>query len=351
MPQSYAGLWEAYSRFEAPRVSLRLAGMELIPTENWELFSLCLALSSGPDAGALTVELHSESGSAPPACAQLGASTICSLGYAAKATPLFLGYVCRLSFRREHERSVLTLEALDAKGLMMQGSRMELSAPRKLSQALRLTLNGHRYAPFLSTVNIGPVPPALDTPTLFGLESDYDFLCRHARLLHFEFFIVNGMLWYGAPRRGAADVVLDAANDCFSFEWTASLAHRTALVTAVGSDVFGKCVSGQARNPALKRLGGTPPAALLGDELLVRCADAPEPAALRALAEAHMERLEAGACRCRGETVLLPELVPGKTLCVEHVCGGETATFRLTDTEHRIDAQGASMRFEGCQID
>lgn len=169
----------------------------------------------------------------------LGKKVEIQLGYGdAAATTVFVGYIDAVYTDYDARFGVsLTLECLDAKGVMMNSVHSEQKVGlKKYSAAIEDVLNA--YTSLIAETAIDGDDDDIETPIEQHNESDYDFIVRLARKLNCLFYLQGGKAVL-AKRTGlssAAAVSYKIGEYVEAFKMQLSLKNKVSSVTVRAND-------------------------------------------------------------------------------------------------------------------
>ncbi|MDD4767595.1 MAG: contractile injection system protein, VgrG/Pvc8 family [Desulfotomaculaceae bacterium] len=185
-------------------------------------------------------------------------------------------------------------------------------------------------------------------------ESDFDFLTRLAQRNHFEFFVFGRTLYFRAPANDQAPVLsLAWGQTLVSFSPEINLGEQVSAVEIRGWDAGAKKeIVGRAKTGDEK---GRDSSGSTGGEMVSSVYGQPVTERLRlpvgsqeeadSRARAILNQCADGLVRGSGESIGIPELLPGKNIKLERLGKKFSKTYYVERTNHSIGGAGYRTTF------
>lgn len=263
-------------------------------------------------------------------------------GYGQSLTRIFYGYVHEVSAAwYGEEYTVYELVGLDVKGLMQLNNVFGTSSSKKTQQIVSDILNHEMYLPFLESREEEQLPACMNDICMISGESHYEWLCRLAEYLHYEFFIVNGKLFFRRAGRKAGEATeLSWEFGLQQIRSFATMSSRAACIRAAGYGKKGERILGRAERKAAAGPFSGKAASLAGSRLYLDMSlSSQEQADYRA--KALMQETEDGYGGMEAVCVGIPELVPGGFIRItDRNKGSLSGVIYVEEVTHRLGADG-----------
>ena len=353
MPDTLSSLAKKYNGFVAPGYSIiinntDLSGKFLIEdlrielTSGYESSGLAFKVKNGFENGAnYTAKLNKEfAGLIKP-----GSIAEASIGYGAGRTKIFHGYVDNvyMEYNGANEFDI-SVECLDAKGIMMNSRRSEVKKDvKKYSEAVRSIFDSY---PKLITKQSVDKSPEVRMVEQYN-ESDYDFIVRISKKINYRFYILNGEAVF-SPSKSQATLFKIMKSDLLkSFTLHTSLKRHVSevIVRSGNEEEPSKPFSGKATeyksavdgsNISIESPSVMPKKTV--QTYIDHSVSSEEEA--KSVAEAHMSRLSNDWATGKLECIGIPELVPGKVIEIEGFGEPYDRTYYVNKAMHVIGEEG-----------
>lgn len=348
-------LADNYEDFHKPVARVFLDKAELSVGEGISLESADVAESSGtePDMAVLTYRVRRlPEGKLEGFERKLsvGQKIEVKAGYGSKTERIFLGYLHELEvcdFMQDYVE--YTLLCLDVRGLMKKNSVFQASGAQNVQQAMDEILGTGQYQPFIDKKTVEALPKCMNQNCVIRGETHYEWLCRLAEYLDYDFFCGRGSLVFRKAGKGDKLLVLSEGCGLGTVRARVSMAGQTGTVNVCGYNrkdaKFAASAGwegvtepfGQKMGQALKGLTR----ALWDMEL-----ETGEQASFRA--QAAMERAARQCSRMEAVNIGIPEIAPG--ICVKFDGEGSASlkgTIYVDEVRHLLDGKGYRTAFKG----
>ena len=346
---SYSKLLAKYRNFGAPTIRVHVDGVEIVEKLGAKLSNLTIDLTAGIDASGCSFDVigeyeHKNSAFAKDGAAgqlQLGAKIELELGYIETVT-VFTGLVAEIEYVMDEEDSpYIHVECMDAKCLLMKQQRLGVFIEKSITDAIGEIMDAQPFSDYIEGKKIEALSDQLEMlPT--AMEDDFQLVARHARQIGYEFFIVQGTVYFRpVPTSHSAIMSLSPDMGLLSLKQSlrSSSLYKKAMVVGI-NPADNQMVSGEATldgtfgkgSGASQMLGDSK--RILFDHGIERAEQAEQRAkVLMQEARGDFGRLE---CRCVG----LPELVPGRSVMIEGISPEADKEYYILSVRHTLDERG-----------
>jgi phage protein D len=345
-------LIKQYQLIPLPGIGITINGAPLndpSSTLKASISSLAVHLTAGLESSACTLVLEDLQETSETERLLPGSFIQIQIEYP-KPISLFEGYISAVTLSMESgDPPLTTVDCLDLKGLMMHNRFSRRGSQINCLAAVESILD--QYGKFSVKRNIQV--PSLNMPlTEQEMESDYDFVCRVAKNLDLEFFILQGVVFLRKPMTVAAPaVVLNNALVILSFSKESCLSGQHGEIRVISSDLEHRQASVASFSDPAKVGGRQTPAdifARLGVEAVHTSiepwietkAQAAERAA--AIARRQSMKFVTGKCHIIG----MPVLCPGRFIEFSGISAGLDNTYYMTAVHHTFNQNGFTTSFE-----
>jgi len=346
---TYDGLAKQYGDFSVPLIRIKVNGTELVSTMKLSILDLRMTLSL--EAASMVVfrlgdiydmASHSFDGDVKNKFA-LGSIVEVELGYQSSAQKIFKGFVAMLE--AEYGKvPALAVTLMDARRLMMLSGRKQLLYDVKnYSDAVNKILGNYKK---LCSAKIDATNDGLKKP-VSQMQNDYLFITRdliQSGKVDREFFILADKVYFRTPRKVTAPIMtIVYGRELYCLKVQAEF--QDLKIEVSGYDpVKQKVLTGEkkiAKPPGQKNLLSETPVYTVSDP------DADSQAKVKGRAEAIAAEKKWSACSAWGDTVGLPELVPGRYVEVKNLekdLGNHK--YYIKEVIHEINKDHFSTSFE-----
>lgn len=346
---TYDSLVRKYANFCVPLIKIKVAGKDVISALKLSVVDFRAALSLDAAStvvvklGKLYREDRHEFDSEAKGYFVLGSIVEIELGYLSSSRNIFKGFVAMLGMEFI-QVPLLVVTLMDVRRLMMSsGSRYMLHEVKNYSDAFRIVME--KYSK-LCTVEADATEDNLEKP-ISQTQNDYLFvkqqLVERSRVNR-EFFILGDKAYFRKPRKVSQPIMtLEYGRELLAFKNDEE--YQDADIAVIGYDsnvqeaIEGTASVGKSKSQK-KLLGGTP-VYTVTDPWINTQKKADEKA------QAIADRKQWGTKRGQGITIGLPELVPGRFICVkslERECEGRH--YYLKNVVHEINGEHFQTFFE-----
>lgn len=345
---TYAELEKKYNGFVSPELEIQVGSRKLISGEKLQIGELELELTNGFEASGCTFLVI---GAYEPKLTdyisetdvlQLGETVEVSLGYV-RLESVFKGYINRIEYRYGSDGSGFDIyvECMDLKGLLMKTRRMEFFTQKSADAVVSAVLGETPASSYLAGKELDRCPEE-EVPLRSHMMSDYDLIVEQASKNGFEFFVLQGKVYFRKRRKVTSPIMkLVPGKGLLNARFTISGQELVKRIEVRSIDASsGKQISGEA-SPAGTYGSGSGPKKMMGDSHQVYY----EPG-VKDAAEAKLRaqtRLDAGLarfgqmdCECIG----IPELAPGRYVELDQLSSRMNRKYYVTCVRHVVDRSG-----------
>lgn len=345
-----------YYGFSHPCIQVSVGGRKIQPEESGYLERAEITATVGrePDMAVLVYhigKLPAESLKRLEGTLQVGEKLEIRAGYADCVDLIFLGYVHTVEVC-DYGREFLeyTIVGLDAKGLMKKNSRYASSGTQKAEQLLQEILSGENLARLIPEKEINALPECMSRECWIRGETDYEWVCRLAEYLNYEFFGSRGKIFFRKAGGGTGELTeLKEEYGLMSVSAQTSLEVCSGSVQICGYNRKDEKISGVFDFPELEGpFGGGM------KETLKKCRvtkwemelETAEQAVFRA--KAAMMATARGCCRMEAVNMGLPELQPGEYVRITNESADSLSGIVYSEeVSHLFDSKGYRTALRG----
>lgn len=348
MPLTYSDLSGKYREFSVPTLKIKSGGSE-IPLKDLTIKNVEVQLGTGFEASMASFEVFEIYDLDARTFNKTHMDSYFTLG---KTIQIYLGYIeTSLVFEGyiESVKAVFTedgfphiaVECLDVKGLMMHGVKSAMLNLKNYSDVVKKILGTYGSLASSSTVDSCS---ALEREIQQNKETDYTFLCRLAKSINYEFFVLQGKVYFRKPAYSdsSAAIQFDWGGMLINFTQERCLAKYVGKVTVKGyDDQTHKVIESTASSPVSVGGGSKKPSQIVSQlsssstVVIDYEINTVEEAKERAAAELNSRSMN--FITGSGRTVGLPELVPGKYVQVKNLDPDVDHLYYVTRVIHKFN--------------
>lgn len=291
----------------------------------------------------------------------LGSAIVVELGYLAKMTEVFRGFIACVRFINEDYGPSVEVTAMDVKGIMMSGACARMLKSTAYSDAVQEIFDKPPYQEMRSRniikkLEIEATPDkqrqsgARTRPIDMVCESDYDFLVKAARKFHFEFFVDKGVVHFRKAKpeqKPQGSIGPGEGLIAYRIGYDIRSMVRQVEVRSM-DDGTGSVLSGKKKFQNKISMGNKAGALLSETEKV--CIDAAVSDLPSAIDRAKdlMDQMAERYGSLDGECVGIPDISPGRYLEIVGLSEPADNTFYVTEVEHILDtSRGYRTRIRG----
>lgn len=356
-------LAEKYDYFSAPSYVIQLGGKSL-PSTQMNITSLEVSLNGDGTASGCSFTVnaiydHEKSAwiDAISDVLEVGAELIVSVGYV-KQCEVFYGYVddFTMTFGGEGEEGPsIQVTGIDAMGYLMSNREPLYGGQEKATALIKKILSKAQSAGYAKDVYVSTVKD-FSVPLLQEKVDDWTFLNIMARLYGASLLVVDGVLIFDNTTGNSKSLItLEMGKSLRSLEKRASLAHQIGAVEIRGRDVNQKPIQAVVKSVTVGGRGKTAVEIASGFKNsmaseyneFVRTEEE-----CRLIAQNQLNSIAMGFIAGEGQTVGIPELVPGRFITIEGSDKTVNGDFYLTRVKH-VFTEGeysTSFEFKGAKL-
>ena len=338
-----------YQDFLYPSAEVIAAGRKIPGDQSWYLKSLEVNSSLGPEPD-MAVLIYRVDGWTPQqqrkleGYLKLGQKMEILLGYGEDVSRVFSGYLHQVEaydFMRGYVE--YTLICLDAKGLMKKNSVYQISGAKKVTQILEEIAGDRRYGFLLEKREIARLPEGVNQDCVVRGDTHFDWLCRLAEQLNFEFSCGMGAFVFRKAGTGNGNTLeLTSEYGLQSVAMTVSMAGLTGGVSMYGYNRKDERLMGSGgwkkmSHPFTENLEKS----LKDFSMAVWNMELETGDQAVELAQAAMDRIQRRCCRMEVLTIGIPELLPGVSAEIgEESAESLSGTIYVEEVCHQLDMEG-----------
>lgn len=343
-----AELENKYGNFIVPAMKIKSSGNDLISSNDLSVTEMEVTLSLETAgmviikiADAYDVEKH-EFVSKIKTAFKLGTILTVELGYLSDTTEVFKGYVAGLGaeFR---DTPLLVVKLMDVRKLMMSsGVRRQLYEDKNYSDIFKKIMGNYSK---LCSVECDATSDELTSPVSQST-NDFDFVNQELIAKGKsprEFFVLTDKAYFRETGKNKTPIMkTELGNVLLRFSMMAD--YLDTEVNVIGYDPANmKAISSKMAVKTTEQYSAVlspTPAQFFID------ADADSEAKAKTRAEAIAKQMQMQVCYGEGETVGLPELVPGRYIELTDVDAMVNRKYYISEVRHRITASRYVTFFE-----
>lgn len=353
----YDDLSKKYLEFDVPTYKIKIDGKEL-PQSEITVSNIEVNISTGFEASMCSFEAYelydiderSFDAKLMKDFFALGKEVEVSLGYI-ETTLVFKGYIETVkAVFSEFSFPYIAVECLDVKGLMMHGNKSAAMNLGSYTDAVSSILGNYGSLAGTKTVDASTT---LEREIQQNKETDYAFLCRVAKSINYEFFVLQGKVYFRKPAYSdmTPQILYEWGQMLVSFNQTRTLSKYVNKVTVKGyDDVEHKMIESTASAPEKIGAGKTKPdkfssqlkssVSVIVDMEINTVEEAKE------RAEAELTQRSFNFITGYGKSVGLPELVPGKYIEIKSFDSDVDNKYYVTKVVHKLSDGEYTTEFE-----
>lgn len=296
----------------------------------------------------------------------LGFSLQIYMGYGSTASEVFCGVITKVNFQYDNfsGNPFVRVTAMDIKGIMMSSSYSKQLTKTVYSEAVyELLTSGSAYKrmkskKIMKDIMISDTPDkqaqnqmtaeekitSVQTIELVA-ESDYEFVVRAAKKFNFEFFILNGVVYFRKAKSNKTILMeLEPSNFLTNFNIEYDITGLSGKIEVRGMDVArGKAITASRKfENTISNKGDAGQIVKQSTYVSIDPSVQSEADAnnrLDTLVEDMSYRFGSIHCECVG----MPELIPGRFIKIINLGTAVSNTFYITTVRHYMD-QGNGYR-------
>jgi phage protein D len=230
---------------------------------------------------------------------------------------------------------------MDAKCLLMKRQRLALFSGKSVTDAIGEMMGGQPFSDYITGKKVEAYSEKLDMLPA-AMEDDFQFTTRYAQYIGYEFFIVQGKVYFRkAPASYSSIMTISPDQGLLSAKQSLRgvALHKKALVVGI-NPADDKMVSGEAvisgkfgsGSTATRMMGASEKIHFDHHVISAQQAQARAKTLLQA-AKGSFGRLE---CKCVG----IPELVPGRSVTIDGISPDADKEYYILNVRHTVDERG-----------
>jgi len=262
-------------------------------------------------------------------------------------TEIFNGYIDSVYIDYNKDSlTLLSVECLDGKGLMMNSFRSESKVSiKKYSEAVENILKKYSSVVKIDSKNFDKTDMELKIPIEQHNESDYDFIVRTAKKLNYSFFIDElGNVIFKPVNKLSKDVLyeFDINNYLLEFKMNTSLRKQVSAVSVVGGNIkepskvfsanisnYKSIIDNASISTDISKII-SPVKMTVADINIMSQQDAEK------VAQAMINEISYGICAGKVKVIGFPELTVGKIVSVTGFGDGFDKKYFVSKVTHSI---------------
>jgi phage protein D len=345
---SYKNLKKKYSGFRAPTIEIAVNGTKLISGKNLHIMDLDMELTADYEAsgcsfsitGAYAYEKTDFSGDANKL--QLGEPVEISVGYI-RMEKIFDGFINQVEyhFGTEEDAFRIRVECMDVKGLMMKRRRLEVFNEKSPGDIVRAICREQPVSSYLKGMEIENADTD-SLPLRTNMRTDYDIVTEQAQKHGFEFFVVQGKVYFREKEKNSSPVMEIGPGQGLIHARLSLSGDQLVKTVEVRSidETNAKVIKGEASLSGRFSASGSA-GKMLGNSRQIFYepgVDSAQEAGKRAAARMDQIQLSFGEIEC--ECIGLPEIGPGRFISVRGLSKTADRDYYICYVRHMIDLDG-----------
>lgn len=340
----FESLSSKYYSFKVPTYKVKIDGNDLLTDGKLILKDLVIDLTCENEASGCTlavVGVYDEvkrcfDQTMMKKFFQIGKKIVVDLGYI-KTESIFTGYISAISVVFGEEAASINIECTDVKGLMMNNQSNEQRTEKTLGDVVSNILSNQAYNSFYTSTVVDKV----DTPERkieVSGESDFDYLVRLANRINYEFFVLQGKVFFRKPMPYKSPVIeLEWGYNLLGFERRDSLEGQVLELEVRSADVDkGKMISGLAKSKETLSQGNSAKKALQKLKKVIIDSSVFSEKEAKSRAEEFLKRLNSRYSTAIIECVGIPEIVPGRFIKISKLGEGLEGNYYILRVKHSV---------------
>jgi len=278
---------------------------------------------------------------------ELGARVAVDVGYVVTEN-VFHGLIMEVEYAMdEGEAPHIHVECLDAKCLLMKRQITELHKDKLITDVVNDIFQEIPFNSYVRDITVEPFGEPHDMITS-GNEDNYQFVIRNATEIGYEFYILQGNVFFHPYIKGASKppiMTLSPEYGLTSFKMCFRGSALYNSVTVIGMDI-GKNESVREESkiiPTVKRYASR---ILEGADKIYRDYNINNSQLAKDRADALMLSAETEFISLSGSCVGIPELGPGRKVHIQGISPEGDKDFYLTSVRHTLNERGFSTSWE-----
>ncbi len=293
----------------------------------------------------------------------MGTDVTVYLGHAADLTEVFKGFIAGVDFvynKEEPSESLITITALDVKGIMMANSYSKRLKANYYSDAVKELLDQSPYETLkkngvITSVTISDTPDKPQAGAVAGgaggekpdiriemvAESDYEFVVKAAKKFNFEFFSIGGNVVFRKAKQNTQPLLEMGPNSLIlSYDIGYDITGVVGQVVVRTMDIGkGNKIEVKKKNQNKVSLGSKAKPIISSQSYIYVDSAIESQKDAESRAEYILENMSYKLGHLRMVTKGLPELVPGRFITLKNFGSGISNKYYITDVTHSF--QGA----------
>ncbi|MEG0616610.1 MAG: contractile injection system protein, VgrG/Pvc8 family [Oscillospiraceae bacterium] len=352
---SYKLLKAKYNEFAAPSVKIKVDGTEILAQKDVRITNLTVDLTCEYPASGCSFDIIGEyepshtdfKANGSEKILQLGAKVEIELGYI-KTEQVFLGIIMQVEYQFDTDATPsIHVECMDAKCLLMKTQRMRLLCDKKVQDIISDILKDKPTNDYLTGKSI-KVPNDAQQQLDQKMETDYDFIVRHAQFYGCEFFIFNGKAYFRkTPAMSMPIMQLSPGEGILSATFRMQGQELVEKVRVIGIDpkndnwITSNCLNLSklsTRATAKKMIKGTQRQYFDPSVITTSLAEMRS----RAIMDGIKSSFGVFEANCVG----IPDIVPGRQIKIKGLCTAADRNYYITNVHHSYGQNGFETSLE-----
>lgn len=348
---SYLALSKKYENFRAPTVEVTVGGTKLVSGSNISIEEVSVDLTSGTEASgcSFTVSgayVHKNTNfSSKVGKIQIGETVQIDLGYIRLET-VFKGYINGITYEFGDGGLNIRVEGMDAKGLLMKTKRKEFLKESSSDAVVNKFLGAQPVSSYLDGKEVDGCPKEGINLQLSDT-SDYDVIVEQAQKHQFEFFILQGKVFFRKKEKNTSSIMTLSPKHGIlnaTIKLDGSQLYKTAEVRSMeeGSE---KGIKGEANISGTFSETGSATKFMGPSRQIFTEPDLKETGKAKQKAQEKLdvatESFASLECTCVG----MPEIGPGRFIEINELSGTVNKKYYITKVTHNMGADGYKTNF------
>ncbi|MGN0342448.1 MAG: phage late control D family protein [Roseburia sp.] len=345
---SYKSLAGKYNNFLAPTYEIKVGGSKLVTGEKLQITELEVELTSEYEASGCVFYVVGEYDpkktdfTSDVDMLQIGQKIEVELGYI-RTEQVFVGYINQVDyeFGMGDQTWRIRVECMDAKGVLMKRRRLEFFKEKSADKVVNAILGEQPVSSYITGKKLDSCPED-EIALRANMMTDYDLIVEQAKKMGYEFFIVQGTVYFRekekvtspvmklTPKHGIRNARLTLSGQgLFKTAEVRSIDEENAQLITGSANISGKFSD---KGMDTKLLGTTKQ--VFYEPGVKDASEARKRAQIKV--ERAAESFGMFECECIG----IPELGPGRFIEIDELAKNVDKKYYITQVRHRIDEEG-----------
>ena len=267
---------------------------------------------------------------------QIGKKVNIDLGYI-KTERVFIGFISAISVSLGEFVPCIHVECTDVKGIMMNNQSNEQRVETSLGDVVSNILQNPTYKNFYDSIVVDSIQTPERKIEIYG-ESDFDYLVRLANRINYEFFVLQGKVYFRKPMPYKTPIfALEWGFSLMGFEKRDSLEGQVLELEVRSANVDkGLLISGVAKSSVQLSEGNSAKKALQKLKRVVIDSSVSSEEEAKSRAEVLLKSVNDRYSSANIECIGIPEIVPGRFIKISKLGEGIDGNYYVSRVTHSL---------------